>query len=272
MSEEMKPSCDTSCNSCGPCGKRRGHCGKGALGLLALVAAVYLGILAHNAWKASDFIGRPTPQRDTIAISGEGKVTAIPDIATVSIGVQTEKPKVGDAQTENTTKMNAIIDKIKSFGVADADIQTSNYSIYPQYDYTNNVQALRGYQVSQSVDVKIRKLDSIGDILTAAGTLGANNVGGVNFTIDQPEKIQDQARLKALEAAKSKAQALAAAAGVQLGKIVSFSESVSGGYQPPIMYAKDMAMGAGIAAAPAPSIQTGSQDVIVDVTVNYELL
>ena len=178
---------------------------------------------------------------------------------------------MSDAQTENTVKMNAIIDKIKSFGVADADIQTSNYSIYPQYDYTNNVQTLRGYQVAQSVDVKIRKLDSIGDILAAAGSLGANNIGGVSFTIDQPEKIQDQARLKALEAAKAKAQALATAAGVKLGKIVSFSESVSGGTQPPIMYAKMDAMGAGL-AAPAPAIQTGSQDVIVDVTVNYELL
>jgi uncharacterized protein YggE len=245
--------------------------GKFALKLLALMGVVYLAVLTHNAAKQFDYIGRPTTQRDTIAISGEGKVTAVPDIATVSIGLQTQKAKVSDAQAENTKKMNAIITKLQELGIAKADLQTSSYNIWPQYDYVNGTQVQHGFMVSQSVDVKIRKLDAVGDVLAAAGTLGANQVGGVNFTIDDPEKIRQEARLKALEAAKVKAKALADAAGVKLGKVVGFSESVSGGGPMPIFYAKaDAASGMG--GAPSPSVEPGSQDVVVDVTVNYEIL
>jgi hypothetical protein len=243
--------------------------GKRVLWNLLLVAGiVYLGVTAMNAVKQNSYIGRPDAARDTIAISAEGKVTALPDIATISVGVQTENKAVSAAQKENSTKMNAIIEKVKSFGVASEDIKTSNYSIYPQYDYVNGRQIERGYMVTQNIDVKVRNLDKIGDILAAVGDLGANQVGGVSFTIDEPEDLRQQARLKALEAAKKKAQALADAAGVKLGKVVGFSENE--GYVPsPMYYAKDAAMGMG---GGTPSIQSGSQDVIVNVTVLYEIL
>ena len=243
---------------------------KGMFKLLALVAAVYLILLSRNVWKQHDYIGRPESQRDTIAISAEGKVTALPDIASISVGVMTEKKTVAEAQKENTAKMNAIVAKIKEFGVAAEDIKTTNYSIYPQYDWIDNRQVERGFQVSQNVEVKVRDLSKIGDILSAVGELGANQVGGVTFTIDEPEELRQQARLKGLEAAKAKAQALAEAAGVKLGKVVGFSENE--GYVPsPMFYAKDAAMGLGGGSA-TPSIESGSQDVIVNVTVLYEIL
>ena len=236
--------------------------------LLALVAAIYLILLSRNVLKQYQYIGRSEAQRDTIAISAEGKVTALPDIASISIGVMTEKKTVAEAQKENTTKMNAIIAKIKEFGVASEDIKTTNYSIYPQYDWINNRQVERGFQVSQNVDVKVRDLAKIGDVLAAVGELGANQVGGVNFTIDDPEDLRQQARLKGLEAAKKKAQALADAAGVKLGKVVGFSENA--GYVPtPLYYAKADGMGGGGAS---PSIESGSQDVVVNVSVIYEIL
>lgn len=243
--------------------------GKNVLWNLLLAAGVvYLGVAAMNAMKQNSYIGRPDAARDTIAISAEGKVTALPDIATISVGVQTENKAVSAAQKENSAKMNAIIEKVKSFSVASEDIKTSNYSIYPQYDYVNGRQIERGYMVTQNIDVKVRNLDKIGDILAAVGDLGANQVGGVAFTIDEPEDLRQQARLKALEAAKKKAQALADAAGVKLGKVVGFSENE--GYVPsPMYYAKDSAMGMG---GGTPSIQSGSQDVIVNVTVLYEIL
>jgi len=244
---------------------------KGALNLLALVAAVYLILLSRNVLMQHQYIGRPESQRDTIAISAEGKVTARPDIASISAGVLTEKKTVAEAQKENTAKMNAIIAKIKSLGVADEDIKTTNYSIYPQYDWIDNRQVERGFQVSQNVEVKVRDLAKIPDVLTAAGELGANQVGGVTFTIDDPEELRQQARLKGLEAAKTKAQALADAAGVKLGKVVGFSEGA--GYTPsPMFYAKDAAMGLGGGGGAAPSIESGSQDVIVNVSVVYEIL
>ena len=265
--------CGGSCGCGGMMGKgmmwRRSR--KPFMGLLILAGVVYLVLLSRNAAKQYDYIGRPSAQRDTISISAEGKVTALPDIASISIGVQTEKATVAAAQADNTAKMNPIIDKLMSMGVAKEDIQTANYSIYPTYDYVNGKQTLRGYEIDQSVAVKIRKLDSISDILAAAGQLGANQISNVDFTIDDPEALRQQARLKALEMAKQKAQALADAAGVKLGKVVGFSES-SGSVPTPIYFAKDAAVGMGGGAAPAPSVQPGSEDVTVDVTVQYEIL
>lgn len=251
------------------CGCGHGH-GRGLKSLLWIALAVYLVLLSRNAAKQFDYIGRPESQRDTIVIAAEGKVTALPDIASVSVGVQTEQKNVSEAQSENTRKMNAIIAKLKDLGVAKEDIKTTNYSIYPLYDYPNGRQVARGYSVSQNVDVKIRKLDSIGQVLAAVGELGANQVGGVTFTIDDPEELRQQARMKGLGAAKQKAQALAEAAGVRLGKVVGFSESV-GGYYPPPIYAKALEAYGG-AGGPAPSIEQGSQEVIVNVSVSYEIL
>ncbi len=237
--------------------------------LVLVVGAAYLVLLARNAAKEHEYIGRPGNARDTIAVSAEGKVTALPDIASISVGVMTEKKTVAEAQQENTAKMNAIIAKVKEFGVAAEDIKTVNYSIYPQYDWIDNRQVERGFQVSQSVQLKVRDLSKIGEVLASAGELGANQVGGVNFTIDEPEELRQQARLKGLEAAKAKAQELASAAGVKLGRIVGFSES--DGYVPPVLYAREAAMGLGGGSA-APSIESGSQDVVVNVAVIYEIL
>jgi hypothetical protein len=235
-----------------------------------VIGAIYLALLARNAAKQYDYIGRSESQRDTIAISAEGKVTALPDIASISVGVMTEKKSVAEAQKENTAKMNAIIAKVKSFGIAAEDIKTTNYSIFPQYDWIDNRQVERGFQVSQNVEIKVRDLSKTGDILAAVGELGANQVGGVTFTIDDPEDLRQQARIKGLEAAQKKAMALAKAAGVKLGKVVGFSESE--GYAQPIYYAKDTAMGLGGGPAASPSIESGSQDIVVNVSVVYEIL
>ncbi len=138
-------------------------------GLVMLAGAIYLALLARNAAKEHAYIGRPESQRDTIAIAAEGKVTALPDIASLFVGVTTEKKTVAEAQKENTAKMNAIIAKVKEFGVAPADIRTASYSIYPQYDWVNERQVERGFQVSQQVEVKVRDLAKIGEVLAAVG-------------------------------------------------------------------------------------------------------
>lgn len=235
------------------------------LGLLGL-----LGTIVANNLKSYRYIGRPTAERDTILISGEGKVTGIPDVATIDVGLMTEKPDVKSAQIENTQKMNRLIANLKNLGVDSKDIQTSYYNIYPQYDWPNGKQVLRGYQVSQGVSVKIRNMDKIGDILAAAGEGGANQVSGLSFNIDDPEALKQEARVKALENAKEKAEALARVAGVGLGKIVSFSES---SVMPPILYKSmdALGLGGGGEGAPAPTVEAGSMDIVVDVTVSYEI-
>jgi len=201
------------------------------------------------------------------------KITAIPDIAQISLGIQTEKWKVVDAQKENTEKLNEIVKELKGMDVEAEDIKTSNYSIYPRYDWNEGRQILRGYQVNQTVSVKIRDLDIIGDVLDMAAQKGANQVGGLNFTIDEPEDLRQEARELALAKAREKAEALAKVADVKLGKLVSFNESVSG-YAPRYYddyagEAKAMGMGGGEAA---PGIEVGSQEIIINVTVTYEVL
>lgn len=230
---------------------------------------VFLGTIVANNLKGYQYIGKPTAERDTIAISGQGKVTGIPDIATISVGLQTEKPDVKSAQTENTTKMNRLIANLKNLGIESKDIQTSYYNIYPQYDWTSGKQILRGYQVSQGVTVKIRNLSKIGEILASAGEGGANQVSGLSFNIDDPEALRQEARVKALENAKEKADALAHVAGVKLGEIVSFSEYAE---TPIPMYKSYSDMGGiGGGEGAAPTVESGSMDIVINVTVSYEI-
>jgi uncharacterized protein YggE len=238
-----------------------------ALVMLGVLAA--LGTVVAKNLKGYQYIGKPTAERDTIAISGEGKVTGIPDIATIDVGLMTERPDVKSAQRENTEKMNRLIKNLKALGVEDKDIQTSYYNIYPQYDWPNGKQVLRGYQVNQGVAIKIRNLDKIGDILAAAGEGGANQVSGLSFNIDDPEKLRQEARIDALENAKEKAEALARVAGVKLGKIVSFSEYAEA--PPPMFKAYEgLGLGGGEEMA-APTVERGSMDIVVNVTVSYEI-
>ncbi len=239
-----------------------------------LVILIIAGIFLIRNWdKQFDYIGVPET-RDTINIEGTGEVTVIPDIATFTIGVQTERPTVAAAQQENTDKMNAISSALKAEGIAAEDIQTSQYNIYPQYNYNDGDRSLRGYQVSQSVTVKVRDLDKVGDLFAQAGTLGANNVGGLTFTVDDPEQFRQEARVEAIRQAEEKAQFLAKETGIKLGQIVAFHEYSSGQEQP---YYREMALAANDAAGfggavAAPSIETGSTEVVVTVNVSYEVL
>ncbi|MFA6603780.1 MAG: SIMPL domain-containing protein [Patescibacteria group bacterium] len=236
--------------------------------LLMLALTAWLGLKARNAWREYEFIGVPI-ERHTFTIAGEGRVSVIPDIAKIEIGNVVERPTVGAAQKENTRIMNAFNEKLDSFGVVKADVQTSNYSIQPVYDWNDGRQLLRGYQVAQNLRLKIRNLDNVGDIIGAAGTLGANQIGGIEFTVDEPEAVKEQARVKALENAKSKADALSKVVGVEIVRVISFSEnSTEPIYNRPYFADKAMAVGG---APAAPDIQAGSAEYVINVDVTYEI-
>lgn len=241
-----------------------------ALGL-ALIGLV--GVLTWNSYASHRLIGMPDNVRDTITVNGTAKMTVQPDIANLSVGLISTGKTVAETQKQNTDKMNMITAAVKAFGVKDDDVQTSNYQIYPQYDWTDGRQILRGYQVSQQLSVKIRDLDKVGDILGKVGELGANQVNGVTFDVDDKTDIQKQSRDKAIADAKEKAQALAKSLGMKLGKVVSFSED-SGAYPTPIMYNsydKAMNVAGQSAAAPSPSVESGSLDVSKTVSITFEL-
>ncbi len=241
------------------------------IGVFLTLGTIYLGILSWNSIKAHDYIGISPKESHSISITGEGKVTSVPDVAKIQLGYSVEKKTVADAQKENTAKMNAVIDKLKKdFKIDEKDIKTVNYFISPQYNWNDGRQSLRGYLVSQDLGVKVREMDKVSQILDMAGSVGLNQIGNLSFEIDNPEELKQQAREKALAQAKEKAEALAKIVGVKLGNIISFSESSSDS-QPMPYYSLEKAA-SGMGGGAAPSVEAGSNEITVFATVQYEIL
>ena len=240
------------------------------LAFLMLYAAGWLLIDMKKTAKESKEIGKPPEMTRTITVNGTGKITATPTIARISVGVLTEGGKdIAVTQTQNSTKMNGLIAELKSLGIAAADVQTTNYSIYPRYEYTDGKSTLIGYTVSQNVNVKVRDLEKVSAVFEKAGAQGANQVNGPDFTIDDPESLQADARAKAIEDAKMKAAALSGSLGVHVVRVVSYGESDAGG---PVLFEKRYALSDGIGGgATAPQIESGSLDVVANVSVTYEI-
>lgn len=239
--------------------------------VILTIGAFYLGVLSWNAVKTHAYIGISEQERHSIAISGEGKVVGVPDIARIEVGYSVEKKTVAAAQADNTEKMNAFIKRIKDdFKINAKDIQTTSYNIFPMYDWSDGKQKLRGYQVSQNVSVKVRDMEKVSKVLESAGSAGLNQVGGLSFELDDPEKLRQEARELALKQAKEKAEALAKIAGVKLGKIISFNES--GGEPYPVYREYGLMKADGVGGGEAPAVEAGSTEITVTATVEYEIL
>jgi len=228
-----------------------------------LLAAVALGAIACGDTVTQ--VQPPSPQQTGITVSGEGKATGTPDIATVQLGVSTLAATVADARSRAATAMDAMIASMKGNGVADKDIQTQQLSIAPEYDYADNRQTLRGFRVTNIVVAKIRTIDNTSKVVDDAVTAGGNDaqVQGISFTIENPDTLKTQARQAAMADARSRAETLAKEAGVQVGNPIAISESA---VVPPIAYDR-----AAAGVAPETPIQPGTQDVTVTVSVTYAI-
>ena len=203
-----------------------------------------------------------------ITVSGEGKVYAKPDIAMVSLGVKTSAATVAIATKHNTDQMNAVIAAVKNLGVEEKDIQTTNYNLTPNYNYTEvKGSFIDGYVLSQNIQVKIRDFTKIGEILSQGTSKGANLIGSLQFTIDNPEKVKQEARAKAIAQAKANAQNLAKESGINLGKLINVYEN-SNNYAYPMAYSKDLGMG-GAEVASVPTVQPGEQEILIMVNLTY---
>lgn len=241
------------------------------VGLFLLSLVAFFMLKARNEARQYKFIGVPI-ERNTITVSGEGKVTAIPNVATVDLGTITEKSTVAEAQKENTRIMNEVNKKLEGFGVVKKDMQTTDYRIYPVYDYLSTGQSkIRGYVVTQNLRVKVRDLGKIGDVIGEAGSLGANQIGGINFEVDEPDAVEQEARIKALQNAKEKADALAKVVGVKLRRVVSFEESVNEPQYPQPYYYEKAGLGAADSRGAAPTVEAGSTEFKITATVTYEI-
>lgn len=241
--------------------------------LLLFVLTISIGVDIINKIKEGRYIGQDVTPVNTISVTGASQVYAKPDLALANFSVVNEAKTVAEALSENTSKMNAVIAFIKNQGVQDKDLKTANFNISPRYEwrkatemFPSGERVMTGYEVTQSLQVKIRDLSKIGAIIQGAADNGANQVDNLQFTIDQQDELKKQARQDAIDQAKSKAKELASQLGVNLGKITNFSES---GYFPaPIYYGMEKAVGIG---GSTPQIETGENKIEASVTITYEI-
>lgn len=249
--------------------------------ILLLIVLCFIGrmFMDGHGWRDDNKVV------NTITVSGTGEVVVVPDIATVSFGVTAESLDVAKAQTDSATKINKIIDFLKTKGVEAKDIKTTNYNIYPRYDYRNvacplvqttiypsvpcggSKQVLAAYVVSQTVEVKIRDITKAGEILSGVGEFGVTDVSGLNFTIDNDQAVKDQARDLAIKDAKAQAEVLAKGLGIRLVKITSFSENGNS----PVYYGVSAKMMDSAAPSVAPQVPVGENKITSNVSITYEI-
>jgi uncharacterized protein YggE len=204
-----------------------------------------------------------------LAVTGVGKVDVSPDLATVNLSIVANNAKtVQDAQNEINSVNNKIVESLKSLGVSKKDIKTSDYSITPNYDYSNGKNTTSGYNASATLTVTTNDTSKLPQIISKGTESGANQVLGTNYSVKSPEDYQEQARQKAIDNAKQQAQKLANELGIKLGKAVNIAESSQPQEPSPVMY-KEAALSAGSNPV-APDLQPGSQTITSTVTVYFE--
>ena len=213
----------------------------------------------------------PSPESRSIHVTGSGSVTGEPDIATLYLGVSVEKESVEEAREAAANAMTAVIDSLKANDIAENDIQTENFSIYPQYDYTEEGRVLRGYRVNNTVSVTARALESLSDIIDDAIGAGGDIVvvNSIQFMIEDPTPLQAQARALAVKDAEAKAQTLAEASGVSIGKPITITETTRT-TGPPIAFAEAVEFAADDGRSSTP-IAAGELTVTINVTIAYEI-
>lgn len=226
-------------------------------------------------------VGKEIYPQSTIQVNGKGEAYAIPDIATFSFSVTELGDTVKQAQEKADQKINKALAAVREAGIEDKDIKTTNYNVYPKYEW-NQVQCLvypcpvgksvlTGYEVTQGITIKIRDTEKAGDLVTKIGAVGVSNISGLEFSVDDREKYIAEARAEAIAEAKAKAKELAKQLGVRLGKMMYYNdnnypyyygEGMGGG-------AKDMSVSS---VAPARAeLPQGEAKITSEVNITYEI-
>jgi len=233
--------------------------------LFAAVAGLALLAVACDTEKIEV---QPPAQAEGISVSGTGEASGSPDLALVDLGVSAEGETVKEARDTAANAMNDVLEAVKDDGVADEDIQTVQFRIEPEYEYPDGKQELIGFRVTNIVEVKVRDLDRVGevvdDVAKAAGDVV--QVQSLRFTIEEPEALRAEGRKEAVADARSRAESLAELAGVKLGKPISIAES-AGLVELPFLEAAPAAREAGEATP----IEPGELEVSVTVDVLYAI-
>jgi hypothetical protein len=239
-----------------------------AVGLVA--QPVLAGVVAPHQYATSNAATTDTTREHTITVGGEGKVTVKPDLGHVQLGVQVQKSTAKEARDAAAAAMAKVVAAIKALGVDDKDIQSTQVSLNPVYDYPNNSSpVLRGYQLTNSVAVTVRDITKITDVVDDSVTAGATSVDGISFDVADRTAAEAQARDAAAKDARAKADTYAKSLGLSITGVAAVSEQVSAPVWYSPNYATSASGAAGDKAAVPTPVQTGSTDVTIDVQVSF---
>lgn len=216
-----------------------------------------------------------TQKQGTFDVSGEAKITTIPDQAEIRLGFTTTQNTVQAAQDEANQVINRINEQLSQLGIEKKDIRTEQYSLYPNHDFQTGSQRITGYSVNATLLITMRDFEKLNQAIDAATSVGANQVGGITFSLsdDKRAEVEREARKEAIDNAKDKAHELASLAGMRLGSIVNVYESPM--MQPPMPFERalmreDAAIG--MAAGAPTNVEPGSTSFTYTVTLSYETL
>ncbi len=245
--------------------------------LALLMTIIALGMYAQYTWKQAQYLySGPT----TISVSGEGEVAAVPDIGQFSFSVIAKAENAAAARDAAAGIMDAVLAKLGEQGIDKKDVRTDSYNLTPQYRYEapecrigmycpGGEQIEDGFEVAQTVSVKVRDLDTIGDVLSGVTESGATNVSGLNFTIDDSSDLKEEARSLAIKDAEAKAEILARELGVRLERMVGYYEDESG--SSPYYARGDMMMANEGMDTKSVSVPTGENVTKSRVTITYQV-
>ncbi len=237
--------------------------------ILSVIVAGVLYVAGQYVGSQPQRIEQEVAANREIQVEGTGKVEVRPDIAQITLGVEVDRQPTADSALRILSeRFSRVVAALKDVGVAEEDVTTTNFSISPTYDFPDGRQVPTGFQASENVTVKIRDLDTIGQVISRTTVEGVNQVGGVTFTSEDVEEIKSQAQEAAIADARQKAERLAQALGVRLGRVKTFSSSL----QPPIPFLERAVAVSGIGGAePVPQVPVGTQETTAQVTVTFEI-
>ncbi|KKP67480.1 MAG: hypothetical protein UR68_C0010G0014 [Candidatus Roizmanbacteria bacterium GW2011_GWA2_35_19] len=240
------------------------------LNFVMFVAVIVISLFIIKIFDISYPLTITTTNKSTeLAVVGEGKVEVSPDTAYVDAGITVDnRGTVSEVQTTVNSINNKIINALRDMGIEKGDIKTSNYSVYPNYKYENNVNSINGYNGNATIQVKVRDAQMVSKVIETVTGAGANQIQGVRFSIDKPETYREEARDKAIENAKEQASKMASNLGIKLGKVVNIIESSPNQQVFPV-YSK-ATFADGIGGGGGPTVEQGTQTITSIVTLYFE--
>ncbi|MDR2899110.1 MAG: SIMPL domain-containing protein [Clostridiales bacterium] len=237
-------------------------------GIIALSAVLALtAVSGRFGLKPQEVMASELTSARKITVSGQGTVKVKPDVAYITLGVQTDAKVANDAQKKNTEIMNNVIAAVKAMNIAEKDIMTSGYSIYPQYDYTSNTPVITGHSVMNNITVTVRNIDTVGDVIDKAIEAGANTTNSIQFNVSDPSPYYAQALKTALADAKAKGLTIAESLGVKIGQPIEVIEQ-SNAYSSPV-YGNINAKAMAADTAAGTPIQSGELEISAILQVVY---